>query len=406
MGTSTMRGRFRASRWGVALAILLPAWATTAWAEEGEASKTRVDLYGFAMLDTGYETGQTHPDWFDVMRPTKLAAYENEYGEDGNYYASVRQSRFGVKTFTPTAWGELKTIFEFELFGTGVDAGQTTFRLRHAWGELGQIGAGQTWSPFMDPDVFPNSVEYWGPSGMVLFRNVQLRWTPLQGENEFMVALERPGASADAGPIADRIEIQDITGHFPYPDVSSHFRMTRDWGHLQIAGILRYIGWSDTMDDQYELSGQEMGWGINVSTNVKAWKGVFRGSVVYGAGVQNYMNDAPVDIGLTDTFDEIGEALPIFGLVAFYDVNWNDKWSSTIGYSRVDIDNSAGQDPEDFKAGQYALANLLYYPVKNVMLGPEIQWGYRENNSDGWDVNDFRVQFSAKYSFGYTFGGK
>ena len=49
---------------------------------------------------------------------------------------------------------------------------------------------------------------------------------------------------------------------------------------------------------------------------------------------------------------------------------------------------------------------MLYYPVKNVMLGPELQWGSRENNSDGWGYNDFRVQFSAKYSFGYSFGGK
>ena len=42
-----------------------------------------------------------------------------------------------MKTWTPTKVGELYTIFEFELFGTGVDAGQTTFRLRHAYGELG-----------------------------------------------------------------------------------------------------------------------------------------------------------------------------------------------------------------------------------------------------------------------------
>ena len=32
----------------------------------------------------------------------------------------------------------------------------------------------------MDPDVFPNSVEYWGPNGMVFFRNVQVRWMPWQ----------------------------------------------------------------------------------------------------------------------------------------------------------------------------------------------------------------------------------
>ena len=106
----------------------------------------------------------------------------------------------------------MKTTFEFELFGTGVDEGQTTFRLRHAYGELGYWGAGQTWSPFMDIDVFPNSLEYWGPTGMVFFRNVQVRWMPIQGDTRLTLALERPGASGDAGLLADRIELQNVRG--------------------------------------------------------------------------------------------------------------------------------------------------------------------------------------------------
>ena len=124
---------------------------------EAVEPKFRLDIYGFAMIDTGYDFKQVNPDWFDVLRPTKLPAFDNEFGEDGNYYAGVRQSRLGVKGYIPTALGELKTIFEFEMFGTGGDAGQTTIRLRHAWGELGAFGAGQSWSPFMDPDVFPRA---------------------------------------------------------------------------------------------------------------------------------------------------------------------------------------------------------------------------------------------------------
>ena len=106
-------------------------------------SKTSMDIYGFTMLDAIFDFEQNNPDWFDVVRPTKLPAFDDEFGEDGRFYESVRQTRFGVKTYTPTTLGELKTVFEFELFGVGVDAGQTTFRLRHAWGELGQFGAGQ-----------------------------------------------------------------------------------------------------------------------------------------------------------------------------------------------------------------------------------------------------------------------
>jgi len=137
-------------------------------AEETE-KKSSIDIYGFVMLDSGYDFKQENPNWFDVLRPTQLPSFKGEFNPNGNVFAGVRQTRFGVKSSTPTAFGDLNTIFEFELFGTGVDAGQTTFRLRHAYGELGQFGAGQTWSPFMDIDVFPNSLEYWGPNGMVFF---------------------------------------------------------------------------------------------------------------------------------------------------------------------------------------------------------------------------------------------
>ena len=147
------------------------------------------------------------------MRVTRLPSFENEFGKDGSTFAGVRQTRFGARSSMPTALGELKTQFEFELFGTGVDEGQTTFRLRHAYGELGAFGAGQYWSPFMDIDVFPNSLEYWGPTGMVFFRNVQVRYMPIKGEyDKLTLALERPGASADQGIYADRIELDERHG--------------------------------------------------------------------------------------------------------------------------------------------------------------------------------------------------
>ena len=395
----------------LAATLLVLGGATVALAQDEMGDGTRIDIYGFAMLDMGYQFKQNDPDWFDVVRPTKLPAFENQFGEDGHFYAGVRQSRFGAKSYTSTGMGDLKTIFEFELFGTGVDAGQTTFRLRHAWGELGAWGAGQTWSPFMDPDVFPNSVEYWGPNGMVFFRNVQLRWTPIQGDNIFMIALERPGASGDQGVLADRIELSGIQARFPAPDISAQYRMNRDWGHLQFSGIARYIKWDDNLADAFELSGSTVGWGAHVATNIKFGPGVFRGSVVYGEGIQNYMNDAPVDIGPElnpgDPVTPVeGVALPILGIVAFYDCNWSDRWSSSVGYSLVDIDNSDLQAPSAFQKGDYALVNLMHYPVKNVMLGPELQWGKRTNNSDEFTSDDYRIQFSAKYTFGKTFGGK
>ena len=388
------------------------AQETPAAAPEVQESKNKVDIYGHVMLDSGYEFGQSDPNWFDVVRPTKLASVRGQFAPDGKVYFGVRQTRFGVKTSTPTGLGPLKTVFEFELFGTGVDAGQTTFRLRHAYGELGHFGAGQTWSPFMDVDVFPNSLEYWGPNGMVFFRNLQARWAPIQNDHTRLIfAVERPGASADGGTYADRVELQNTKPKFDMPDFSWQARFMRDWGYLQLAGIFRKISWVNTATSPpFGLTGDAFGWGINVTSNLNFTKNnIGRFEVVYGDGIQNYMNDAPVDVALRNTSNPSkpveGVALPVLGVVSFLDHNWSDRFSTSLGYSLVNITNSNAQNANEYHQGHYALTNLLYHPAPSVTLGGEFQFGRRVNFHDGFNVNDYRLQFSFKYDWkkGFTF---
>src|SRR4029453_10710673 len=131
---------------------------------------------------------------------------------------------------------------------------------------------------------------------------------------------------------------------------------------------------------------------------------------VFGEGIQNYMNDSPVDIGVETNPGNpvtplVGKAIPIIGTVIFLDHTWNQKFSTTVGYSHQDNDNTNGQAPNAFRVGHYALGNLLYYPVPNVTVGGELQWGRRENFSDGFHSDGFKLQFSFKYNFSYTPGG-
>jgi len=424
MSTKRRLGSVGMSRCILAAAILLGAGAAVALAQETPALEPgqaefkegvqpgpRMEIYGFIMADAIYDFKQVNPDWYDVLRPTKLPAYPDEFGADGNTWFSVRQSRFGVKAWIPAGKYEIKTIFEFDLFGVGADAGQTTIRIRQLYGEIGQFGAGQYWSPFMDVDVFPNTIEYWGPNGMVFYRNVQVRWMPIQGDSFLTIALERPGASADAGEYTDRVELEGIEPHFPYPDLSAEYRYAGKWGYVEAAGILRRIEWEDTQDDDINLDGGVTGWGINLSSNIKAGsKDVIKLQYAYGEGIENYMNDAPVDVGIEKTSDNAfggkGVALPVTGIVAYLDHTWSDRWTSSIGYSMLSVDNSNGQEPAAFHYGQYASVNLLYYPAKSMMAGAEFLWGSRENYSDGWSTNDYRIQFSFKYNFSTMLGGK
>ena len=372
------------------------------------AQDTSFDLYGFIMMDAGYDTKQVDPLWFDTLRPTKLPAFKDQFGADGNTYFSVRQTRFGVKSLTPTDLGDFTTQFEFEMFGTGADAGQTTIRLRHAYGQLGKVGAGQYWSPFMDIDVFPNTVEYWGPPGMAFFRNVQVRFMPIQGDTRFTIALERPGASGDQGIYAGRIELADVQPHFPLPDLSAEYRKAMSFGYIELAGIVRRIEWEDAGTDSLDLSGNVTGWGVNLSSNVKLGANdVFRLQALYGEGIENYMNDAPADVAVdkittSPTAPISAVALPVTGISAFVDHTWNARYSSAFGYSMIDIDNTDLQSPSEFHRGQYAIGNLMYYPTEKIMTGIELQWGKRENHSDGFDSDDFKIQASFKYNFATT----
>jgi len=370
--------------------------------------KIRSEIYGFVMTDVGYNEKAMDPAWFDVQRPTKLEAFNNQFGRDGSTFFSVRQTRFGIKSYFPTEMGELKTTFEWELFGTGVDAGQTTLRLRHAYGELGKFGAGQTWSPFMDIDVFPNTIEYWGPTGMAFFRNVQLRYMPIQGDTRLTIALERPGASSDQGLYAGRVELAGLVPRFPVPDLSAEYRIGRKWGYVEAAGIVRRIDWEDLDNTPPDLTDGVTGWGGSLSSNLKAGSSnIFRLQFVHGEGIENYMNDAPADVAIDlNGGNPKGVALPLTGTVAFLDHTWNKKFSSSVGYSQIVIENSSGQLPDAFHLGQYALANLLYTPVPNVMMGIEGGWDRRENNSDGWDVSNYHIQASFKYNFSVNIGGE
>lgn len=392
------------------LAVAMMLLASQAVLAQVGGEEKSFEVYGHVMTDIGYNFGQTNPDWFDVVRPTKLPAYENQYGTEGNVYFSVRQTRLGFKSWTPTSLGTLKTQFEFELFGTGVDAGQTTFRLRHAYGELGKFGVGQTWSPFMDIDVFPNTLEYWGPSGMVFFRNIQFRYMPIQGETRLTIALERPGASSDQGIYSGRPELDQVYSKFSMPDLSAEYRYAGGFGYVELAGMLRSITWEDqTNDPVRDLSDNVLGWGLNLSSNIKFTDkitGRFQG--VYGEGIENYMNDATNDIGIENNFSDpekpvIGTPLPVLGIVAFVDLNWSDKWTSSVGYSSIDITNTETTNPSSFAKGQYIVGNLLYYPASNVMMGMELQYATRENESDGWDTDMMKLQFSFKYNFSQSF---
>src|SRR4051812_21148679 len=195
-----------------------------------QENKNLFEVYGSIFIDAGYDFRTIDPQWFDVMRPTKLPSYQNEFAPHGKVFYSVRQTKFGVKSLVSTSLGELKTQFDFDLFGFGKDAGQTSFHVVNAYGELGHFGAGQTASVFMNSDVFPETLDYWGPLSRVFFLNVQVRYLAIKKENNRLTfALERPGGTSDGGDYAERIELNGVHPVFRFPNLTAHYRRGGGW---------------------------------------------------------------------------------------------------------------------------------------------------------------------------------
>jgi hypothetical protein len=392
------------SRTTVTLALALGALTVQAGA------KPSITLYGAAQFDYIYDVHRVDPAWEDALRPSKIPTTEGLFGSNGQSLFSVKQSRFGVKGDVPVGRGysDINFKFEFDMFGVGADAGKTTIRLRHAYAEWGELLAGQTNSVFMDGDSFPNVIDYWGPTGMIYLRNPQVRWTPYRTDHsDFAIAIEKPGNDIDIGNI--RVLAPELGSNIhndeKLPDLTAHYYTKHDWGHFQLAGILREVAYDTANTHNNEPKGSRLGWGINASGHVNLWdENKLIASAAYGEGIASYMNDGGTDLA-PKTVKPAGAplgigptALPILGVMAYVEHHWDDHWTTSGGYSMTKVDNSNLQSANAYKRGEYASVNLLYTPIKSVMIGAEFMWGKRVD-LNGASGNDPRIQLSAKYDF-------
>jgi len=192
------------------------------------------------------------------------------------------------------------------------------------------------------------------------------------------------------------------------PDLTVPVPLRRRLGHVQVGGILRKVGYelrAEDSDDDW-TQGSETGWGLNVGTCSTCSTRMRSGCRSCTARASPAtMNDGGMDLAPSAQYDEDAlsdleaEAVPLTGVLAYYDHWWSDRWSSSIGYSYTEVDNTNFQDPGAFNKGEYASGNLLYYPGENLMIGGELMWGQRTVNDDESD-DDLRFQFSVKYNFG------
>ena len=165
----------------------------------------------------------------------------------------------------------------------------------------------------MDGDVFPNTIDYWGPSGMVFLRNPQVRWTP-SNDGELARRHRDRGAGLGARPGQGRPRdprARALQAWNSYPDLTGQVRYGGDWGHVQLAAILRGLGVEGTTppDASSERPRDRARSSAGASTRQRVRdehaQPALEGDqilvqVAYGQGIANYMNDGGTDLAPDD----------------------------------------------------------------------------------------------------------
>jgi len=381
---------------------------TSAQSKDKTETKPHLNISATIHTDIIYDVKQMDPDWFAGFRPSKIPIYPSDpgWGTDGHTYFSLQQSTFKFDGILPIdhKWDKIVLHVTFDLYGTGLHAGETTPRFRTGYGKWGPFLIGKEWSTFVDLNAFPNHWDWWGPSGMALMSSPMFRYTNnLNSNNKLELAIEVPGSDIDPGQLRqiDPALINFRTKEI-LPDLITRYTYGNSWGYIKGALLLRQLSY-EVISQQLEQADakHKFGWGLNITSNINLFKehGVLKLQTVFGNGYAGYNNDGGVEI--TPDIDYNATVPFHHGFVVAYDHSFSNRLSASVTYSETRQDNSAGQADEAFHRSQYFISQVIFHVIKNtLMVGCNYQWGALHNKVLD-SANDHRVVFSARYQLKY-----
>ena len=345
-------------------------------------------VYGYARLNAAYDIDEnvtTSTMAGDFSAINTGAAENNEV--TGHFDADAVQSRIGIRTMSPEG---VKMVVEGDFRGG-------TLRLRHAYGEYNGVLAGQTWSNFNSFAGFTSTLDFDSVSAAGLFgRTAQLRYTT--GPMSFSVEEPRSNlvdGSLDSDPVTEKDGLPTLTARFE--DSAGSFSYSA-------AGLVHQVGYDTGTTDE-----SAMGFGAFFAGKLAITDMIsIQGSVNYSDGANSYMwrtgenyygPDAYVaPNGDVETISTIGATLGTSlnlgegrKLNVVYGMAQND-------YDDVEADYGSAAVAGAAETNSVLMANYQFSPVKNVMMGAELQYMMTEDMS-GDDGDASRLLFAAQYNF-------
>lgn len=391
------------------LALALPLTAIAA-DEPGvfqiPGTESTIKFYGYTQLDAtldfaGRPVGYENSDWATFL--PAVPADNSPEGEHLNpqLYLTARTSRFGIQTSTPTGLGPVGVRLEADFnapndFQSETFTNSVMFRLRHAYGTVGGLLVGQTWSTFIDLAAAPETVDFNGPGTLALVRNPMIRYTLGLGEG-LKLALAAENRRGPQFGVDDRFQT--------LPDFHASLTLSGAWGHINVRGVTQQYNSAAVAGGAYVDADSESDLGIAgaISGSLKIGGDTLTAQFSGGPGIGRYLLNAAAAPFYTRTANDV-ELWTVWGVHAGYTHVWNPQFRSTgvFAYTKVeDPDISGVSVANNIETMVQVFGNTFWTFAKNAEVGVEYAFGQWENfDSSNLDTG---TQHRLNASFHYNF---
>lgn len=341
-----------------------------------------VNLYGYIRADASYQA-KGASTMYNNISGVPLENTPEESAQKDQLHSTVNVTRFGLNFKTPTAAGEVGGKLEMDFFG-GTTRDQ--FRIRHAYITLDQWLIGQTWSTFIAPEYYPETVDAGTFVGSALLRSPMLRYSDnLSAKTSFAVAIEDPKYTATSDP-DNEMRLPALVGRLNHKFDNGSLLSGRTFMAEKKTSHDNEWAWGVGLGGKYQLSPQ---------TFLKADYYHVKGDGRFLLWANNsYVIDDKNNIQ-SNEFDTISAGITH---------QFNSQLRSTLGYGymKAKDDNTFAEIQKTNITQNKELwqgwINAMYNPYKPITFGVEYVYGERET-FDGRNGIDNRVNMMASYDF-------
>jgi hypothetical protein len=376
-------------------------------------TESTIKIYGYVQLDATVDfSGRTidieNNDWATALFAVPADGTANAK-HNPQTYLTARTSRLGIQTNTPSSYGNIGVKLEGDFnapngFQSETFTNSVIFRLRHAYGTMGNALVGQTWSTFLDLGAAPDTVDFNGPGSLALVRNPMIRYTaPLAEGMTLALALENNrGAQFAANPTTADSRFQTI------PDIHANFTVAGGWGHLSLRAVaqdyVRQVGTTGNESNKslFSVSGA-------VSGSAKFGGDTLVGQFSGGNGIGRYLLNAAGagDAGTHGFIDVVGTDLKAWTVMAYhlgYTHVWSGAFRSNLVWSQTFITDPKISGVAATNATQKDMSQLFVNSFWSTSKTTEIgvEYAYGQWNSFGPNAvkgTQNRINASFHYNF-------